>query len=70
LVEENYSVLDIADILKTITPDLEMLFVNQHLQLRNLEVEADPRINALIQNDRSQMETNLKAFLNHMFLSK
>lgn len=69
LAENNYSVLDIADLLKTIVPDLEMLFVNQHLQLRNIEIEIDAEINALIQKDRSDMKKNLEAFLNHLFIS-
>ncbi len=39
LVEKNLQVLDIVDVLKEIYPDLEFIFVNQHLTLRELSVE-------------------------------
>lgn len=39
LVEKNLQVLDIVDILKEIYPDLEFIFVNQHLTLRELTVD-------------------------------
>ncbi len=69
VLEDNSSVLDIADHLKILVPDLEMLFVNQHLQLRNLELEADSRINALIKTDRSDVRACLKHFLEHLYTS-
>lgn len=39
LVNRNLEILDIVDVLKEIYPELEFIFINQHLQLRNLEVE-------------------------------
>ncbi len=41
VVEGSYSILEIADELKTIIPEMEMLFVNQHLKLRNLDINPD-----------------------------
>ncbi len=70
VVENNYSVLEIADELKSLIPEMEMLFVNQHLKLRNLEVLPDAKINQLIINDRNNLNTEIKLFLNHLFLSK
>ena len=39
LVDRDLEVLDIVDALKQIIPDLEFLFVNQHLKLRQLKVK-------------------------------
>ncbi len=70
VVENNYSILEIADELKSLIPEMEMLFVNQHLKLRNLEVRPDKIINQLIMHDRNQLSTEIKHFLDHLFLSK
>lgn len=40
LVEKNYQVLDIVDVLKDIYPDLEFIFVDQHMGLRELKVKS------------------------------
>lgn len=39
LVNRNIQILDIVDVLKELYPDLEFIFMNQHLTMRNLEVE-------------------------------
>jgi len=46
LVENNFAVMEIADYIRNeeIYPDTEMIFVNQHLNLRNIEVEPDEDI--------------------------
>ena len=44
LVERNHSVIEIANTLKVIYPDLEMLHIDQHLQLRSIQVERDERL--------------------------
>jgi len=46
LVEHNLSVNEVAEEVKNLFPDLKMLFVNQHMQLRNVRVQADADINA------------------------
>lgn len=48
LVEKNLSVMEIAETLKMLYPELEMLFVNHHLKLRELKVETSPEIAALL----------------------
>lgn len=44
LVEKNLQVLDIVDIMKEIYPDLEFIFVNQHLNLRDLTVDTNLKL--------------------------
>ncbi len=41
LVDRNLTVLDIVDTLKMLLPELEFIFINQHLTLRQLKVERD-----------------------------
>jgi len=43
-VEYNMSVNDLVEIIKNMMPETEMLFVSQHLKLRNIEVKPDERI--------------------------
>jgi len=47
LVEDNLIINHIADTFKTIYPELEMLFVNQQLKLRELKVNPNHKLNAL-----------------------
>lgn len=47
VINENLSVNEIVDTLREIFPDMEMLFVNQHMKLRGLQVEPDEHIQKL-----------------------
>lgn len=38
-VDRNLQVLDVVDVLKDIYPQLEFIFINQHLQLRELKIQ-------------------------------
>ena len=69
-VENSYSILDIADEFKSIIPNMEMLFVNQHLKLRNIEVEADNKLNQLIKTDRTNLNGMLNNFIERFYQSK
>ena len=48
MVAKNLSVLDIVDILKGLRPALEFLFVDQHLELRNITVDTDLKLAAFL----------------------
>ncbi|WP_017731826.1 NAD-dependent epimerase/dehydratase family protein [Nafulsella turpanensis] len=39
LVDRNLQILDVVDVLKEIYPQLEFIFINQHLQLSEIQVE-------------------------------
>lgn len=41
VVDRNMQILDLVDIVKEIYPALEFIFINQHLDLRQMKVEAD-----------------------------
>jgi UDP-glucose 4-epimerase len=45
LVERNIKVIDILDALKEIIPNLEFIFINQHLRLHELHVKPNPMVN-------------------------
>lgn len=44
LVDKNFQILDIVDVVKAIYFDLEFIFVNRHLGLRELSVDTDLKI--------------------------
>jgi UDP-glucose 4-epimerase len=48
LVDKNLSILEISDVIKEIYPSLEMIFINQHLTMRELKVKTDERLKTLI----------------------
>lgn len=49
LVEDNLSINYIAEKLQQLYPELEMLFVNQHMHLRDLKVKPDKSVNDLFE---------------------
>lgn len=48
VVGKNLTVLDIVDVLKEIYPDLEFNFVNQHLKLREINVDPQSKLEAYL----------------------
>ncbi len=44
VVDKNLMILDVVDVLKEIYPDLEFIFSNQHMNLRELNVDPDSKI--------------------------
>jgi UDP-glucose 4-epimerase len=62
LVDANYSVNQIADVLKNLYPDLEILFVNQHMQLRDIKVKPNTIINQIADNRENDLNKLLSDF--------
>ena len=58
VVDRNMQILDIVDVLKEIYPDLEFIFINQHLDLRKMIIDRNSAIRKHIdfENDRSFKE--------------
>jgi UDP-glucose 4-epimerase len=64
IVDRNLKVIDILDVLKELIPDLEFIFINQHLRLHELNVKPNPLITDTLQirNQRTLRE-ELSEFL-------
>ncbi len=64
LVDRNITVLDIVDDLKMLIPELEFIFINQHLKLRELKVRRDTELATALglKNDMS-FKDELQEFL-------
>ena len=62
LVDENMTVNQIVEALHKIYPTLEMIFVNQHLRLRELKVKPNKVINKLMESSGADLQTELEAF--------
>ena len=63
LVDNNYSILDIVDALKTLYPLLEFIFVNQHLSLRDLKVSPESKLRDYIKYiNEFDLKTELQEF--------
>lgn len=48
LVERNLKVFDIVDVLKQLVPDLEFIFINQHMKLHELNVKENLLVNSTL----------------------
>lgn len=64
MVDSNHSVMDIALALKDMMPELEMLFINQHLTLRDLQVDENCRIYKYLQRKPSSLKLELIEMIN------
>jgi UDP-glucose 4-epimerase len=64
LVERSIKVFDIVDVLKQLIPELEFIFINQHLKLHELNVKPNATVNSTlgISNPKSLKE-ELREFL-------
>jgi UDP-glucose 4-epimerase len=61
-VEESLSVLEIVAALRGLYPELELLFVNQHIDLASLDVCRDERLAAVLPPRAATLEGDLRAF--------
>jgi len=61
-VENSFSINDVVHELKTQYPALEMVYVNQNMKLRSLNVKPDERIPALILPEENILGRDLKEF--------
>ncbi len=69
LVDKNLSVNEIAGIVKEIYPFMEMLFIDQHLVMREIKIMPDPRIQPLIDLEAISVKEELINFKNKFSFS-
>ena len=62
LVDTNLSVNDIIETLSIIYPEMEMLFINQHMNLRSVKATPNKSINNLFADITNSLEQELRAF--------
>lgn len=62
LVEDNLTINQLADTFKEIFPNLENIFINQQLKMRELKVKPNPKINALTSIPNRTLLDVLSAF--------
>jgi len=53
VVDRNLQIMEIVDVMKEIYPDLEFVFLNQHLSLRQLQVSTDSDMRKYINYDNN-----------------
>ncbi len=64
VVDRNLKVIDILDVLKGLIPDLEFIFINQHLRLHELNVKPNPLITDTLQiRNQRTLKEELAEFL-------
>jgi UDP-glucose 4-epimerase len=65
LVERNLSILEVTSHVQDLYPDLEMLFIQQDVKLRDLRVRPDPRLVKLSLFDGRSFDDQLLDFRQH-----
>ncbi|MEQ8476434.1 MAG: NAD-dependent epimerase/dehydratase family protein [Fulvivirga sp.] len=67
LVARDLVVLDIVDVLKELIQELEFIFVNQHLKLRELKIQPNDELNSKLGIDTSKsFKDEITEFRNHL----
>jgi len=68
VVDKNLEVLDIVDALKSIYPEMEFTFINQHLKLRELLVSPESKLQKYIEFPKTQtsLKEDLLLFKEHL----
>ncbi|MFN3554551.1 MAG: NAD-dependent epimerase/dehydratase family protein [Bacteroidales bacterium] len=69
LVDQNLSIFGIANTIKEIYPHMDMIFVNQHLVLREIKVQKDPSIESLQNVPEISLKEELINFKNKFSFS-
>jgi UDP-glucose 4-epimerase len=69
LVDKNLSIAHIAEIIREIYPFMDTLFIDQHLVMREIKVEHDSRIAALMNIDPISVKEELIRFKNKFSFS-
>lgn len=64
VVDKVMPIVEIAGAIKNLYPQLEMIFINQHLQMRELLVKRDERIMKLLTAPDLSFEDELRIFMN------
>ncbi|NCO54183.1 MAG: SDR family oxidoreductase [Bacteroidetes bacterium] len=63
LVDKVMSIMEISEHIKKLYPKLEMIFINQHLQMRELIVKRDERLMKLLTAPNLSFDDELKIFM-------
>ncbi|MFH0894993.1 MAG: SDR family oxidoreductase [Bacteroidota bacterium] len=62
LVDRNLSVLEITDHIKVLYPELETIFISQHLEMREMKVRPDERLEKICNHPHQSFTDELIAF--------
>ena len=65
LVEQSYSVNEISDVIQQVFPNLEMTYLSQNMNMRNLIVKPDPRIQEISKFNEISLKDDLDEFKGH-----
>ncbi|HUH73887.1 MAG TPA: NAD-dependent epimerase/dehydratase [Chitinophagales bacterium] len=64
MIDNNHSIMDIAMLLKDLIPDLEMLFINQHLKLKDMLVDENCEIYKYLEKEPSSLKLDMIEMIN------
>jgi UDP-glucose 4-epimerase len=62
LTDKNIQVLDLIDVFKEIFPSLEFIFINQHLTLKELQINSESKLRKYIDLPQSHLKQELINF--------
>ena len=64
LSDKNIEVLDMIDVLKELYPDMEYIFINQHLEMNDLKIDPMLKLSKYIPLVKTDLKQDLTAFKN------
>jgi UDP-glucose 4-epimerase len=64
LAMSNYSVLELVDVYKELIPELEFIFLDQHLEMRNFNLDTNLRLSKHLELPKARaLKTEIEEFL-------
>tara|TARA_B100000809_G_C15123830_1_gene525369 strand:- start:449 stop:1378 length:930 start_codon:yes stop_codon:yes gene_type:complete len=67
LSDKNLKILDLVDVFKEVYPDLEFIFINQHIEMKNLQVADCEKIKKFITIPVSDLKEEVISFKENCF---
>ncbi len=62
LADHNSSILDLVDLFKELNPEMEYLFINQNIDLRDVVMDTDLKLKQYVEMPEGDLKSELEAF--------
>jgi UDP-glucose 4-epimerase len=67
LSDKNLKILDLVDVFKEVYPDLEFIFINQHIEMKNLQIADCDKIKEYVDIKSTDLKEEIIAFKENSF---
>ncbi len=65
--DKNLKILDLVDVFKEVYPELEFIFINQHIDMKNLQIAVNAKIKEFVDIPKSDLKDEVITFRENNF---